>query len=90
MVGGMHGSQMTAALATHRTAHQAASLLPRPAGMNRQMSERVGKATRLARKHGYRLRSIWTMLAGFANPLQNGRIFTGVAAPLAPRSRSGQ
>ena len=87
---GCTAAEMTAALATHRTAHQAASLMPRPAGMNRQMSERVGKATRLARKHGYRLRSIWTMLAGFANPLQTVRIFTGLAAARAREQGPGQ
>ena len=35
----------------------------------------------LARKHGYRLRSIWTMLRGFDRPLQTIAIFTGRAGP---------
>ena len=37
--------------------------------------------TRLARKHWYRLRSIWTMLAGFDNASQTIAIFTGRASP---------
>jgi FkbM family methyltransferase len=36
---------------------------------------------RLARKHGYRIRSIWTMIKGFSKPLQTVAIFTGRAQP---------
>jgi len=35
---------------------------------------------RILRKYGYRLRSIWTMLAGFDRPLQTLAIFTGRAS----------
>lgn len=49
-------------------------------------------AARLARKHGYRLRSIWTMLVGFDDPIQTIRLFAGRSKPVAPvvRLRHGE